>query len=352
MKKIIFTLAITLISINLLSAQEIEVPQTQMSLINKIAADWCPPCGSWGWDFFHDLIDDNESNAVLFTAHHSGGLQNQVASSLTSNYGVNSQPRFILNGVDQNVLSGTTSTARQTIQEMVNQHATTNPLVQTGFDATYRDDGMIHVNAKTTFFEATEGEYYLAVYLVEKIVSAYQATQGQNAQHKQIIRQEINGLDFGSLIAMGSISDNTTYTHQFSISKGDYNTENLEVETVIWKKVDNTYEFVNANKDSDVQYEVINSTRNVSLTASTFLISPNIITDRGTIQFRLDKWYSRARLSMVDLQGRTVVELFNGSLPGGNHLFDLNHSGKFTSGVYIVRLELDSETISSKVILE
>lgn len=54
---------------------------------------------------FHDLNTDNSAKAVVFAIHYSGGLQNQTASALTTNYGAVSQPRFILNGVDQNVLS-------------------------------------------------------------------------------------------------------------------------------------------------------------------------------------------------------------------------------------------------------
>jgi hypothetical protein len=352
MKKLIFTLFIALLSINLLSAQEIEVPQTQMSLVNKIAASWCPPCGSWGWDFFHELIDDNDEKAILFTAHHSGGLVNQVASSMTSNYNVSSQPRFVLNGDDQNVLSSSTTAKREAIQQAVNEHAETSPIVQTGFDATYRDDGMIHVNAKTTFFQDTEGEYYLGIYLVEKIVISYQASQGDNAEHKQIVREEFTGSDFGSLLTMGTISADITFDNQFSMPQGDYDMDNLEIVTIIWKKDGNTYEFVNANKDSDVQLEVVNSIENTDLTESSLNIFPNVVRDMANIQFQLNTDVDRAQIFMSDLQGKRVQEVFNGSLLKGEQNFQLERTANLPSGNYVISLNLDGQTTSRRVILE
>lgn len=352
MKKLIFTIAITVFTLSTMLAQEIEVPETQMSLVNKIAASWCPPCGSWGWDFFHDLIDDNDEKAILFTAHHSGGLVNQVASSMTSNYNVNSQPRFIFNGADQNVLSSTTATKRTEIQQAVNDHSNASPVVQTGFDATYRDDGMIHVNSRTTFFQAAEGEYYLGVYLVEKIVISYQANQGDNAEHKQIVREEFTGSDFGTLLAMGTIGANTSYDLQFSLPQGEYNMENLEIVTIIWNKDGSTYKFVNANKDSDVQLEVVNSVEDINRAVSNLNVFPNIVQDVANIQFDLKTDINRAAIFISDMQGKRLLQIYSGSLESGEQNLQLNRTGNLTSGTYIVTLDLDGQVVSKRIILK
>ncbi|HHB79571.1 MAG TPA: hypothetical protein ENK85_10105, partial [Saprospiraceae bacterium] len=63
MKKILLLLLAVGISY---LAQAQEVPQTQSSLIIKKTASWCPPCGGWGWDLFEQLIDDNDSQAILW----------------------------------------------------------------------------------------------------------------------------------------------------------------------------------------------------------------------------------------------------------------------------------------------
>ncbi|KAA3621572.1 MAG: T9SS C-terminal target domain-containing protein [Bacteroidetes bacterium] len=353
MKKVLLILATITFTSSMISAQEIEVPQTQRSLINKVAADWCPPCGSWGWDFFHDLIDDNSNNAILFTIHHSGGLNSQVASDITSNYFVSSQPRFILNGEDQNVLSGSTSSARTAIQQEVISQSGNTPLVQTGLDATYRDDDMVHVNTRTTFFADADGEYYLGVYLVEKIVVAFQASQGQSAQHQQIVRQEFSGTSsFGSLIAMGSIGANTSYDFQFSIPKDSYNAENLEIVTIIWKKDGNVYEFVNANKDSNVQFEVVNSTTAPGVLESSFKVFPNVVNDYANIQFQTEKNIERASINLFDMKGKNVLNVFNGSLDAGEYNFDLSRSSEIPSGIYLLRLEVEGNVVTRKLIME
>ncbi|MCB0650294.1 MAG: Omp28-related outer membrane protein [Saprospiraceae bacterium] len=352
MKKRFLTLAFFAFAITFVSAQEIEVPQTQMSLINKVTADWCPYCGTWGWDFFHDLNTDNSAKAVVFAIHYSGGLQNQTASALTTNYGAVSQPRFILNGVDQNVLSNTTAAARESIQEKVNLEASMSPLAQTGLNATYRDDNMLYCNTRTTFFDAADGAYYMGIYLVEKQVIHQQASLGNNAQHLNVLRLSFTGNTFGTLLANGSIAAGTSFDYQFSIPKDSYTPSNLEIVSIIWKKEGETYKFVNANKDSDVEYEVVNGIQLPGIDESAFIISPNMIKDHANISFEMPEFTPSAQLSITDLQGKTVSVLHDGSLQQGTNGFEFYRSGHFPAGLYVVRLKIGNQVISRKIILE
>ncbi len=352
MKKRLLTLVFVVFATAFSFAQELETPQTQLSLINKIAADWCPPCGSWGWDFFHDLIEDNSEKAILFTAHHSGGLQNQVASSLTSNYGVSGQPRFILNSVDQNASSGNAANTRLAIKEKVDMAAASTPLVQTGIEATYREDDMIYVKTNSTFFSDASGEYYLGIYLVEKIVIANQASAGNPAEHKNIVRLELTGNDFGNLLAMGEIPATTSFVDEISIPKDAYDMENLEIVSIIWEKIGNTYTFVNANKDSEVQLEVVNGIDSPSNLTGKLEVQPNVIKDYAKVQFAFTQPTNSSYLSLVNIQGKTIKVLHEGFLSAGNHSFDLVNTGELSKGVYFVMLQVGEEVISRKVIIE
>jgi len=67
-----------------LTAQAQEVPEVQKTLISKISADWCPPCGTWAWDLFHDLVNDNDNQAVLMAVHHSGGLETPTSNAFAN----------------------------------------------------------------------------------------------------------------------------------------------------------------------------------------------------------------------------------------------------------------------------
>jgi len=352
MKNILFTLAFLLLSSSILWSQEVVVPQTQMSLINKVAADWCPPCGGWAWDFFHELIDDNSENAILFSIHHSGGLQNSVASNMTSNYGVNSQPRFILNSIDQNVSASNSASIRTSIQEAVNQAANSTPLVQTGLDAYHSSDGQLRVKLKSTFFSETEGEYYLGVYLVEKIVSHMQASQPNPATHKNIVRLEFTGNDFGSLLASGSIASGSTYSYDLNIALSDYDPSNLEIVTIIWKKVDNSYIFENANKDNEIQLQEVTNTFSVKSAVVQMAIKPNLIQETAIIDIELDDVLQNVQLQIVDIQGKVVQNIHQGRLNNGLNQFTFEKNAEMTSGLYFLHFHTGQEVLVRKIILE
>lgn len=352
MKNILISVTFLLFSITTTWSQNLEVPQTQMSLINKIAADWCPPCGGWAWDFFHELIDDNSEHAILFAAHHSGGLQNSVAINMTSNYGVNSQPRFILNSIDQNVSSSNSAIMRTTIQEKVNQKAASSPLVQSGIDAFYSSDGMLRVRTKTSFFDNANGAYYLGVYLIEKTVSHMQANQPNPAEHKNIIRLECTGNDFGNLLASGSIESGATFSNYSEIPLENYEPSNLEIATIIWKKVDNTYVFENANKDSDIQLMEVTNTFSPESEVVQFAVKPNLIQNYATIDIELEESIANANLEVVDIQGRTIQQIYQGQMNKGAQQFTITRNNQMSAGLYFVYLHTDKDLVVRKIVLE
>ncbi len=68
-----------------------------------------------------------------------------------------------------------------------------------------------------------------------------------------------------------------------------------------------------------------------------FNIEPSIFNRTTTVHLHLPI-HSRVCLTVHDISGRTVTQLFNGTLDAGNHQFAVN-SEKLTLGVYFVRLE-------------
>lgn len=50
------------------------VTDIQTTLITKRTADWCPYCGSYGWQFTTQLKPKLEGkDAIMWNVHHSGG---------------------------------------------------------------------------------------------------------------------------------------------------------------------------------------------------------------------------------------------------------------------------------------
>jgi len=321
MKKSFIILAILLSNIVLLKAQSIEIPTTQKPVIIKITASWCPNCGSWGWTFFHNLIEDNDTKSVIFAAHSSGNYQNSTSVDFSNNFNAIGQPRFLLNGEDQYVGSNNTSSKRSDFATKVNTESNESLLAQTGIEATYNDNTMT-VSYNTKFFSSASGEYYLGLYLIEKEVTGYQAGQGNNAKHKKILREELTGKSFGNLIVSGDISSDNVYEGkvQFDISK--YDVKNLEIASIIWKKENDKYEIVNSNIDTEVSYSGTSATKQFNnQEIFSFDIFPTIIQNYATIEINLAKKISNPTLVTYDYNGKLVqTKQLNQLNPGENKI--------------------------------
>ena len=95
-----FTLLFLCCTVYFLQAQEdIVVPKTQMSLITKRTATWCPICGaSRAWDLKNSMIQEHTGKALVIAGHHSQGSQlySGAAEDLIDNFQTTfSQPVFM-----------------------------------------------------------------------------------------------------------------------------------------------------------------------------------------------------------------------------------------------------------------
>ncbi|MEN9979973.1 MAG: C25 family cysteine peptidase [candidate division WOR-3 bacterium] len=79
-----------------------------------------------------------------------------------------------------------------------------------------------------------------------------------------------------------------------------------------------------------------------------FSIEPSIFNRTTTVHLHLPL-HSRLRLTVHDIAGRTVTQLFNGSLGAGNYQFVVN-SEKLATGVYFVRLESQAEQQTLRIL--
>ena len=129
----LFTLFVLLGLVVQLSAQEIEVEPIQLTLITKRTADWCPPCGAWGWNAFEGILEDNGNRAISLTLHYSSSdfFYTPTAQDLISNMdGFPGRPGFIVN---EEVLSLFNANAvRDAVKERVDANFASPPIAQTG----------------------------------------------------------------------------------------------------------------------------------------------------------------------------------------------------------------------------
>ena len=347
MKEGLFTLFFILLLLPL-TAQEVEVPESQRPLITKKTATWCPFCGAWGWTMMEGLLDDNIGKALVVAAHYSGDLVNPTANAIISNFGGFSQPRFFYNNVDQGASSSSYNSVRESIKSKVISDNATSPQVQTGLVVVDQED-QLRVYTKTRFFDNVSGEYSVGVYLIEKSVINNQAGNASNAEHRQVIRETLTTDHFGEIIGNGSINAGTEV--EFSVDfplDGTYDLYNIEIATIIWKKEDNTYQVVNTNFTDDIMDDLVGT--NKLEVANTFAIQPNPVENTSLISIEISKTVRSADLHLYNSLGQLVANLYQGSLQDGIHQFELNRSITNTSGVYLLRFRMDGQVQTRRVV--
>ncbi|MDP2237811.1 MAG: T9SS type A sorting domain-containing protein [Bacteroidales bacterium] len=85
--------------------------------------------------------------------------------------------------------------------------------------------------------------------------------------------------------------------------------------------------------------------------SSTFInITPNPANEAVNISYFTGK-DSKVTISLLDLNGRLVRELYNGTMPAGQHQFNWNASD-ISSGVYMIRLNTNENVSTSRLIIK
>ncbi len=332
-----FTISIALLLLTF-SGYSQDAPETQSTLITKISATWCPPCGGWGWDLFHDLISDNEEKATLMAVHHSGNLLTPTSGALADNFMITGQPQFFLGNVNQSIGSSSAAAKRIEVQNAVNEAAEQAPIVNTGISATYSEATQeINVNTRTEFFQDANANYYLGLYIVNDGYVGFQQSQGSNAEHEKVLVTAFTPSHFGEQLTTGAVTDGTTIDGAYSIAiDSEWDIEKLEVVSIIWSESNGVYTYENSNISTNIDLAVNNEV--LMEAVSDFTIEPTIMTNASTINFDLfDQDYYT--INIMDQTGRLVKSVFKGELSAGTQRFTVERSDLGAAGIYYVTIE-------------
>ena len=346
MKKIFLQLAFIFLFSNSFFAQE--VPEVQRPLITKIAATWCPPCGGWGWDFFEDLVIDNEAKATMIVAHHDGQLVTAAGDAFSSNFNSPYQPYFYVYNDDVGANSSNGATKRTEVKDMVDVEAAKSPVANAGMYLWLSGNNNLTIDTKTKFFQAASGEYYIGVYAVEDEVINFQQGQGDNAVHEKILRGSLTSEIFGEFLMSGDISVGSEFLNSFSFQLDDtWNLNHLEIVTIIWKKEGNTYVAINTNLSSDF---ITVGNVNILLQNASMEILPNVTSSQAIVNIDLEKELENATIELFDLDGKKITDIFQGKLKNGNSQFTIERNSVAVQGMYFVVLKSNQKVITKKVI--
>ena len=342
MKK--FTLTFTMM-IAMLFTQAQEVSTDQWTIMTKTSATWCGNCGSWGWDLFKDLIEDNSNkNVIIWSSHNSGDLDNAASIDINTGWGSFAQPQFFVNSDNFNVTSNNTQAARVEINGYIDALVGFGAFAGVGVDATY-DGETLSVTGKAEFFTGLEdGDYHLAFYLLKDHVIANQASVGPNADHRYVLADKITESSFGEQIVEGTVTSGATYTVEASKEMADIDLDNDEVVAILWNlRADGVYAFFNANRN------MISSTSATVEVDGIFDLSTRQNGNEVILDIRTQSNLGFVQSRLVNVHGQIVATQDINVIDGSNQI--RYNTNNLSAGTYLVQITANGKIHSEKVII-
>ncbi len=314
------------------------VAEEQTPLMVKKTATWCNPCGTWGWELFGEIWDERESESVILEMHNSSSSDLYATAALDF-YGLHesrsSTPVFYVNTINEveyssggGIYTGATKT---NVIDAIDSTRATSPVANAGISYSVNNN-TLNIDTKTRFFQNASGEYYLGVYLAENNVEEQQNGISGTATHKRIMRASAEPSIEGVVLVDGAVSsgDEFTNTHQITLDAG-WNADNLYVFTVIWKKVNNKFNYVNASKQkwgADVDQHAKN---NVAMK-----IYPNAIRSGESFNIDLNQALEGdSKITIYDQIGKKVKSL---DVESSNKTIKIEDTSGMNKGLYFVQL--------------
>jgi hypothetical protein len=351
MNKIFTTLTIFFLFAISVSAQT--VSQTHMAFLTQKTATWCGPCGDWAWPVQEEIVAQNMAKAVVVELHYSSSdyIYNTTAGAIQSNFPtVSSVPAWFANGVNKTsysasggIYTGATKTGMKTVADSTYNVPAD---VQCAYNFSL-SGSTLTVNTNTKFFNTVNGEYYLAVYVIENNVMANQTGHiPLMASHQNVLRTSMSTSAFGEQVGIGSIAANTVVPKTFTTTlNASWNTWNVWIAAVIWKKNGTTYDYVNSYTNMAIVGIEEAAAQGVS-----FSVFPNPVSSDATVSVMLEKNIDDCQITMMDITGRQVKSIHTGNLHQGLQHFPID-TRNLAEGIYTVNVIANGTVASRKIII-
>ncbi|MBL7682714.1 MAG: T9SS type A sorting domain-containing protein [Flavipsychrobacter sp.] len=338
-------LTTTLLAAMLMSAsayaQTWIIPTSKKTLIYKATADWCGPCGGFGWTQTLDLIN-TEPNAITVAYHSQSttttslNVSSSAAAAMEGNLdlAITGIPSFVVGR--KNMEQASTSQCRAEVASATSGTAVAN----TGFLVTWKGDSLI-VNTRTKFFSAATGDYYVAVYAYENDVVAYQNGQPANPSHHHIFRMPTGATNWGTKLNGTSftVTSQQDITFKYTVPT-TWNKNKMTVFAVIWKKNGTKYDVVNVNSQKSFATSIANTSNEIS----ELIIYPNPAS--GYFSINTTEKFAQGSVTLTDVTGKVIKSETVHSQ--GQHV-SLNG---VAPGVYIVTVQLDEKRNTQRIVVQ
>lgn len=356
MKKILLSL---LAGTFVFSTANAQTPiKENVTLFGKLTANWCPPCGGWGWQLNEDVLHDAGTKAMglsmyadLSQSQNNGHFQNQAAYDMKNKITLTGWPAFSvnLNNISaQNSSGGGVNTAgiKADAADSISTFSSATVVASTGM--VYKIDGnTVTIETKTKFWEDASGTYKIAVYLVEDGAMQTQAGKSGTVAHHNVLRASVTASTWGKTLSTGSITKGTEFDETFTFDLTSSTTPAYSDQPSTWDKT-LLVPMAVIYKQNGSTHDYVNGTNHFEWPASVAGISyvnnvamfPNPAQNYTAVSFDTDKPTS-ATINVVDMTGRTVYTSGLQNVKTGRYIHKINTSN-LAAGLYNVTIATDN----------
>lgn len=221
---------------------------------------WCPPCGAYGGPAFDSCLSMESTKITAIKVYGSStpsSMNSSISNGFSGAYSVSGVPDFWFNNTELNPGGGVYSSVSSNFN-WVNTKATAfaaEPVVAGVALKKEIVGDSIRVTTKVKFFaaQAAGQDYKLAVYVVEKNITAAQSVSGAGTvatyQHMNLVRASNASSYSGvSLNTSAAITADQEFSNTYMIAKNAaWNVANLKAVAVIWKGGATPNKVINSN---------------------------------------------------------------------------------------------------------
>lgn len=214
--------------------------QKSRTIVINFTSLTCGNCGSYGIPALISAYTNFPDDVIPLKVNTGDELSCSVGMLLSFSYNYSSIPYFVVGNQEGVFYSDLNSTIAGQIGGTCNA----------GLAGVFSVSGStISIKTQVKFYAADQGEYYLAVYLMEDGLSAIQSGQGSAPYiHNKVLRgNAVGNSAHGELITNQNVPAGTIINKTYTAQVLDtWNPSNMYAALVLWKKIGNDWEYINA----------------------------------------------------------------------------------------------------------
>src|SRR5688572_30596851 len=216
-----------------------QLHNSRRTVIFSSTADWCPPCGEWGWAINDSLYKrrkaDTSYKAYTISLHSESNqpfLNSSIAAILegiAKPAPINAFPSFMVDNqdmvdvvdwVDFNWLFNNTDTvdrALDSLEKYVAMETAAPAVAGIGLIAWQTVTDSLYVRPRVKFLQNVSGDYRLAVYVIEDSVMGTQSSLAGSVPRHMVLREPMETTAFGYTLPPGTYTINQEFSYTFKM---------------------------------------------------------------------------------------------------------------------------------------